>query len=387
MSERALRDQLEQHQAAIKALEAELAVEHAPGFLEQRAALQQALTAERKAVDETKRALSAQLAAQAEAQRKVDVLDARGRAVNQRTLDVLPFILVVLGLCVGSSFLYALEQLNVVGFGAAVLLGFTFGPRIIDWALPGQQRDPLAPSLGGAIRDRSVILGSIASVLMILGGLVAALVHLAFWSSVATDGFWRAGGELKETWRFVSPWAAAALGSAALLSLRALHLADPAKKVVRASTRTQALINLAGVASLAVTALPDLADTLGRLGRVAGYGRWGVLFNVSVVTLPLLAFAPLAAAAWKGPAPRPWRLGLAAACASLVTVLGYGVTQRPGDAFDPNALAGILGAGQLAGLALVSTLSGDLSQWPRARLATLVGTVAAIAASAYLIFG
>jgi hypothetical protein len=374
VSERALRDQLEQHQAAIKALEAELAVVHAPAFLEQRAALRQALTTERKALDETKRALAAQLGAQAEAQRKVDVLDARGRSVNQRSLDVLPLVLVVLGLCVGSSFLRALEQQSVVGFGAAVLLGFTFGPRLLDWAVPGERRDPLAPSLTGAINDRARILGSLASVLMLLGGLVALVVNLAFWSAVATEGYWGASRVLQETWRFVSPWAAAALGSAALLSLRA-------------GTRTRALLCLAGLGSIAVTAPPHLREALERLGRAAGYDRWGVLFDVSVVALPLLAFTPLAAAAWRGDAPRPWRLGLAAACAAVTLLLAHGVTQRPGDALDPSALTGVFGAGQLAGLALVAALSGDLSPWPRARLAVLVGALAALGVGAFLVLG
>lgn len=374
MSERALRDQLEQHQAALKALEAELAAVHAPAFLAQRAALREALTTERKALDETKRALTAQLAAQAEAQRKVDVLDARGRSVNQRSLDVLPLLLVVLGLCVGSSFLSALEQQNAVGFGAAVLLGFTFGPRLIDWAVPGPQRDPLAPSLAGAVKDGSLLLGSLASVLMLLGGLVALLVNLAFWGAVATDGYRGASGSLQEFWRFLSAWAAAALGSAALLSLRT-------------GRRTPALLCLAGLASIAVTALPHLGEAVERIGRAEGSGRWGVLLDVSLVVLPLLAFTPLAAAAWRGPAPRPWRLGLAAACAAMALLLSHGVTRRPGDVLDPSARAGVFGAVQLGGLALVSALSGDLSTWPRARLAVLVGALAALGAGAFLVFG
>jgi hypothetical protein len=115
---------------------------------------------------------------------------------------------------VGSSFLRALEQQSVVGFGAAVLLGFTFGPRLLDWAVPGERRDPLAPSLTGAINDRARILGSLASVLMLLGGLVALVVNLAFWSGRNLDCLalrWRRN-ERRLDWRFSSLQCASADG-------------------------------------------------------------------------------------------------------------------------------------------------------------------------------
>ena len=175
MSDRPLRDELEQLQVQARTLEAELLVEHPATFLAQREEATQRLGTIRSSLDELERALISTTTDERAARVEVERLAAELHTVEQRRLSVLPFVLLPATFALAGVLLYAGLPTAPAGFLSALGLGYLFGPRILDWAQPGR-REPLAPNLKrGFVDEVARSQGPLALGLALVTTVVAAV--------------------------------------------------------------------------------------------------------------------------------------------------------------------------------------------------------------------
>lgn len=364
--DRSLRDELERLQARARALETELATPHAPSFLAHKDTLLRAIGVERDGLHLEEKSLATARAAEREAQRLVDGLDARGRAYNQQTLDLLPMLVLGAASCVALSALVesGLDKWQL-GFGCSLALGLLFGPRVLGRLQPGAAAaEPKPASRGGAAR-------SLAFMLSLFGGLFAASINLSFWTQVFTTGtFQPVAGLGGDGGVLVGQ---TLLGAAVLLSLGALHRAAPEDTAGRGASRRVALASFVLLASLPVVALPNLLEVLRNQLGAGAMHRWAL--SSFGIFAPWVPFGLSLAARWKGPRARPQLL----AASLLCTLTMFAVTFSPDPARQwetVRLLTTVVTALEFGALGAVLGFDAGREPWPRARLALIGGALA-----------
>ena len=184
MSDRALRDELERLQTEVKGLEAELAAEHAPKFLEKREALKSAVKEALAAVLELERTSSASDVRLAELQQRVDGLAARSRAVEQSRLSAPPvFVLAPLAF-LGLMFVAPRLQFQIIGVTGAALFGLIFGTRLGAWALGRREVLPKPPPVANAPPRPALFSAIFAGLFVAMAILGGALQLGKLWSDL-----------------------------------------------------------------------------------------------------------------------------------------------------------------------------------------------------------
>jgi hypothetical protein len=187
MSERVLRDELEQLQTQRQGLEAELRVEHTADFLARRTSAMATLARARGELAELERRFLQAREEENALAKQVDQLSAELRALEQRRLSAVPFLLLPLAFFLTGLVFSEGVPPQPLAFVAALGLGLLFGPQVLRWATPG------------ATRERSVVsdvidnYGMFPFVLAIFGLLAALTVAFALtqahhWSAADEDG-------------------------------------------------------------------------------------------------------------------------------------------------------------------------------------------------------
>jgi hypothetical protein len=285
MSDRALRDELERLQAEVKGLEAELAAEHAPKFLEKREALKSAVKEALAAVLELERTSSASDVRLAELQQRVDGLAARSRAVEQSRLSAPPvFVLAPLAF-LGLMFVAPRLQFQIIGVTSAAVFGLLFGTRLSAWALGRREVVPKPIPIASA-PPRPALFSAI------FAGLFAALASVG--GVVQLQELWGAvtGPELIGPFFVDSDhyWSSMPLQFASLLALLLASRVHRLSRDTHPESERSALV----IATLATVTLGIAAASwVPVLQRALKWrAEWGYALAPSDLTI-VAAYAPL----------------------------------------------------------------------------------------------
>lgn len=140
MSDRVLRDELEQLQTKRHGLEAELRVEHTAEFLAKRATAMATLARARGELAELERKFLQAREEENAIATQIEKMSAELRALEQRRLSAIPFVLLPIAFfLIGLVFSEGLPP-EPFAFVATIGLGLLFGPQLLRWAKPGATR-------------------------------------------------------------------------------------------------------------------------------------------------------------------------------------------------------------------------------------------------------
>lgn len=322
ISERALRDDLERLQVETRALEAELLAEHGPAFLERRERVTQELAATRSALADLERALLTATAEETATRARVDRLADELHALEQRRLSAVPFVLLPLAALGVWKALGPELPIGPTAFACALSLGYLFGPRVLDWARPGQRREPLAPTLTRSfIDDVWRNHGLVALGLSGVAGLIALVLGTGFWRAVQLSGGFRwARFEEEEHFLFSLPLQLIVVATV-LLALRALRRVQERGGSGRRTAIAAVVLALGALLISAMTWGPDLLDQLTDYRKTLPLSLrlYDAAFSLSsFAALPPLGLALLAQ--WATQTRRVWLL-LASTAFSILSLL------------------------------------------------------------------
>lgn len=383
MTERALRDELERLQVEAKGLDEELALEHAPRFLEQRRVLSAQREQEHTRMEALEREVAEHASRKATLAAAVTGLEAELRAVEQERLDALPLVLLVVCAAVATRSFSLAWNFGALGAAAAGLLGLLFGARVIDGTPLGAR----VPRLQRSLKGQGWFTATLAVCCSAIGGLGAVLLWMPH-PAGQVGGF--AGlvpvprVALVPHFTFGGVTQFAAL-SGLLLALRVRRLSMP-----KTRTFQGLLLVIAGADALLLLAVaaswcPELVELLRDPVRFDSDFLCDVAPAASAM-LPLLPLAALIALRRGAERPRPWRFGLAVACAALslaVTALTLAMDLPQERSVEEIAGAWLaLQVGALAGLLALDELRarglGRGARWSVLALASITTISAAI---------
>lgn len=327
MSDRALRDELERLQVEVKGLEAELAVDHAPAFLEKRETLRASVKQLEAIVSEKERESSTADARLTELQRRVESLAAQLRAVEQNRLSAPSLLLVfVPPAFLGLAFASTQLQFQLVGVAGAGVFGLLFGTRLGAWAR-GHRGSVAKPTPTPSATQWPALFSAIFAGLFAAIALPGALLQLSkLWGELTSPTF--DAPVFVNTRHFSSVmWLQFASLVALLLSARVHRLsrdvnADATRSalvIAHLMTLVLGVVMLSWIPILQSTSrwLPDEYEVRG--------------FEMSLVAsfAPLIPAALLLAILWRPRVARRWPVVASLACAVAAAAVSLWSAQQP----------------------------------------------------------
>jgi len=327
MSDRALRDELERLQVEVKGLEAELAVEHAPAFLERREALRASVKQVEAIVSEKEREASTADARLTELQRRVESLASQLRAVEQDRLSAPSLLLVfVPPAFLGLAFASTQLQFQLVGVAGAGVFGLLFGPRLGAWAR-GNRELVARPTRIPSSPQRPALFSAIFAGLFAAVAILGALVQLnKLWGEFTSPTF--DPPVFVDTSHF---WSVMWLQFAALVALLLSARVHRLSRDVNAEAARSALV----IANLMTFVLG--VGVLSWIPIIQSTTRWlpqeyethGLAVSLVASFAPLIPAALLLTMLWRPRVARRWPVVASLACAVAAASVSLWSAHQP----------------------------------------------------------